>query len=96
MVEASFVCVEAVLCVVQLRGWVYKVGDKTESRIRSAHARVARADRAGHGALLTSCVEFLSRAQTTTPSSCSGRERVVLLRDGHGRGMEHLAGRLAP
>ena len=61
-----------------LQGWVYKVGDKTESRIRSAHALVARADRAGHGALVTqSATDFVrcqnSSGQLRSRSICAPR-----------------------
>merc|ERR1711951_270702 len=50
----------------RVRGWVVTFGDKTQERIRSAHARVARADRAGHGALVTQSVTDFVRCQISS------------------------------
>ena len=58
------------MCTAELssnvRGWARNFGDKTESRIRSAHARVARADRAGHRALVTQCATDFVRCQNSS------------------------------
>merc|ERR1711951_77327 len=50
----------------RVRGWVVTFGDKTQERIRSAHARVARADRAGHAALVTQSVTDFVRCQNSS------------------------------
>ena len=47
-------------------GWVVTFVGKTRDRIRSAHARVARADRAGHAALVAQSATDFVRCQNSS------------------------------